>query len=133
LLENEGLTEAIRKAFVVYLASSDRPINELLEPRIKDFRALFRTDFEGMTTLPVTYQQLSKARDTLISQINATLTHDEKMFLLSIKEGAPKWSLLGVEGVDKFPAIQWKVVNIRKMSEKKRSQAFELLKTKLNL
>jgi hypothetical protein len=41
------------------------------------------------------------------------------MFLLSIKAGAPKWELLGVSGVDKLPAIQWKLLNVNKMSSQK--------------
>ena len=31
LMENEGITDEIRKAFVVYLAGHDRPINELID------------------------------------------------------------------------------------------------------
>ncbi|MFB3079791.1 MAG: nucleotidyl transferase AbiEii/AbiGii toxin family protein, partial [Lysobacterales bacterium] len=32
LMENEGITDEIRTAFVVYLASHDRPMSELLDP-----------------------------------------------------------------------------------------------------
>lgn len=133
LLDHEGLTEDIRKAFIVYLASSDRPINELLDPRKKDFRALYKNEFDGMMTIPATYEELIEARDNLIIRIKASLTRDEKLFLLSIKEGVPKWAMLGVEGIDKLPAIQWKLMNIKRMSEKKRSQALELLRAKLGL
>lgn len=40
LLENEGITDQIRKAFVVYLASHNRPIHELLNPTRKDVRRI---------------------------------------------------------------------------------------------
>jgi len=49
LLENEGLTEDIRKAFVVYLASHNRPINELLNPNLLDIKDMYEANFVGMT------------------------------------------------------------------------------------
>ncbi|NTV53000.1 MAG: nucleotidyl transferase AbiEii/AbiGii toxin family protein [Candidatus Firestonebacteria bacterium] len=133
LFENEGLTDDIRKAFVVYLASGDRPMNEVVEPTKQNFLTLYKNEFEGMTTLPIKYQELVQAREMLISQIKNSLSNNEKMFLLSIKAGFPKWELLGVAGIDRLPAIQWKLSNINKMSAKKRSQAIELLKRKLDL
>jgi hypothetical protein len=41
LLDNEGITDDIRRAFVVYLASHDRPIHELLNPKRKDVRRIY--------------------------------------------------------------------------------------------
>ena len=52
LLENEGLTDEIRRAFVVYLASHDRPMHELLKPKWKDIKAVFEKEFKGMTLEP---------------------------------------------------------------------------------
>lgn len=36
LLANEGITDDLRRAFIVYLTSHDRPISEVLVPRRKD-------------------------------------------------------------------------------------------------
>ncbi len=41
LLNNEGITDKIRKAFIVYLASHSRPMNELLSPNLKDISEIF--------------------------------------------------------------------------------------------
>ena len=38
LLENEGLMQEVRKAFLVYLISHNRPMVELLRPRLKDMK-----------------------------------------------------------------------------------------------
>ena len=84
LLENEGLTDPIRKAFVVYLASHDRPMHELLEPVRKDGRKIFESDFVGMTTASVSYDDLVQARETLIGKIQKELTAEERQFLVSI-------------------------------------------------
>ncbi len=42
LLANEGLTDALRTAFVVYLISHNRPAVELLAPGRLDIEAEFR-------------------------------------------------------------------------------------------
>jgi predicted nucleotidyltransferase component of viral defense system len=133
LLDNEGITEEIRKAFVVYLASHDRSIHEVIDPPRHDRRALFENEFAGMTTVPVTYDQLVAAREKCIVTINAEMTEGERRFLLSVKEGAPKWDLLGLPGIEALPAIQWKVANIARMDRVKHAEMLAKLRAKLGL
>jgi len=38
---------------------------------------------------------------------------------------------LGIEGIEKLPAIQWKLANIRKISAKKRAELLDKLKRTL--
>lgn len=133
LLEKEGLSHPIRKAFVVYLASHDRPMRELLEPARKDVRKIFDSDFVGMTTTTVTYDDLVQTRETIIGKIQKELTDEERRFLVSIKSAAPDWRLLGIEGIERLPAIQWKLQNIGKMEKRKHSEALQALKACLGL
>jgi predicted nucleotidyltransferase component of viral defense system len=133
LVENEGITDDIRRAFVVYLASHDRPMNELIDPVRKDFRQVFETQFAGLTAAPVTYEELAEARESMIHQLCESLTLAERQFLVSIKEGKPRWELLGLEGIERLPGIQWKLQNIAKMSPKKHAAALEMLKARLGL
>jgi predicted nucleotidyltransferase component of viral defense system len=133
LLENEGITDEIRKAFVVYLASHDRPMNELLDPVRKDIRRIYESEFAGMTVGEVEYDDLIAARETLVETLMKELTDNEKAFLVSLKEGQPRWNLMGREGIEKLPAIQWKLMNIRKISEQKRAASLKKLKAKLGL
>ncbi len=133
LLEQEGITDEIRKAFVVYLASHDRPMSELLDPKRKEIRQVYESEFAGMTIDAVSYEDLVKARENLIQTLRKELTNDEKAFLLSLKEGQPKWSLMGIEGMEKLPAVQWKLKNIQRMSGKKHAEAREKLKKVLGL
>jgi len=123
LLANEGLTDAIRSAFVIYLASHNRPMAELLSPRLADFRRVFDDEFAGMTAIPVSHDQLCEARDALIKAVNSSLTMAERRFLLSIKDGEPEWDLICGAQFAEMPAIQWKLANIRKMSSAKRRAA----------
>jgi len=133
VFENEGITADIRKAFVVYLAGHDRPMSELLAPSLIDMQNTFDAEFQGMTDHQVTYEELVNVRERLISTITSELTTEERQFLLSLKAGEPQWSLLGIKGIDKLPALQWKLANIRKMPAAKHAQALAKLKEVLDI
>lgn len=133
LLDNEGITDAIRKAFVVYLASHDRPMHELLDPKRKDVRRIYENEFAGMPIEEIAYKDLIAARETLVETLKKELTDGEKTFLISIKSGEPNWSVMGLKGIEKLPALQWKLLNIQKMSTKKRGELLEKLKRTLGL
>ena len=131
LFAAEGITDEIRRAFVVYLASHDRTMSELLAPHRKDLKQVFAEQFEGMTFAPVSLSDLEHTRERLIEQINADLTGDEKEFQLSMKRLDPKWELLGLPGVERLPGPQWKLYNLRKMDPAKRQAAEERLRQTL--
>ena len=133
LLGNEGFTEKIRKAFIVYLISHDRPIFEVLNPNPTDIRPIFEKEFRGMVTEPVTCEQLTETRQQLIESISADLTVEEKQFIVSVKEGRPKWDLLGLEGVEKLPAVRWKLLNIAKIDPEKHRKAVLTLRDYLGV
>jgi len=120
LLDKEGITEKVRKGFLVYLISHDRPLHESLNPVMKEFEGLYEREFKGMTREDVSYEELVNVRHALVAVIHQTLTDVEKDFLMSFKGGEPDWGLLGVEGVQDLPAVRWKLSNIQKMEETKR-------------
>lgn len=127
LLENEGLTDSIRKAFIVYLLSHDRPIVEVLNPGLKDIRDIFQNDFVGMTSEPVELMELLDVRNNLIKLIKSSLTENEINFLLSFKGMKPEWELLGVKGIENLPSVQWKLLNLKKMKSDKHKLALNKL------
>lgn len=133
LMENEGLTDEIRTAFILYLASHGRPMSELLDPKLKDFRQVFEQEFAGMAAKDVEYEELVAIRDRLIATIRDTMTANEKKFLLSIKQEDPDWALMPVAGINQLPAIHWKLINIRNMKPEKRAEALQKLQTVLGL
>ena len=61
------------------------------------------------------------------------LTQEERRFLVSFKEKTPKWKLLGIDGVQNLPAVQWKLANLARMDERKHSVALAELKKVLEL
>jgi hypothetical protein len=86
-----------------------------------------------MTVDPVSYEELIIARETLVETLRKELTNGEKQFLVSLKAGRPKWDLVGIDGVEKFPAVQWKLTNVRKLSAKKRDELLGKLMRVLEL
>jgi predicted nucleotidyltransferase component of viral defense system len=133
LFENEGIADDIRTAFVIYLASHPRPMNELLNPNLKDIEQEFYSQFQGMTNIPVELISLLDTREQLVKLINEVLTDKERRFLISIKSGIPDWSLMDIQNIEQLPAIQWKLRNIGNMDERKQQEAVDKLKKVLGL
>jgi len=133
LFESVGITDEIRKAFIVYLASHARPIHEVIIPTLLDKEDEFEQEFIGMTEIPFSYQDFTDTRDKLIKILNDNMTDDERNFLVSIQQGTPAWRLLGIPNLDQLPALKWKVLNVNKMDNAKKTQATEDLKTKLKI
>lgn len=133
LLEHEGITADIRKAFIVYLASHDRTMHDLLSPSIKNIKGIFDAEFSGMTITPVSLPELINVQKHMGKMILDSLTGNEKQFLLSFKKGEPQWQLLDLEDIEKLPAIRWKLLNIKKMSKRKHSEQAEKLQSLLGL
>jgi len=76
----------------------------------------------------VKYKELVRVRKTLVEEINKKITDGEYAFLLSFKERAPKWDLLGVKGAQDMSAVKWKLANLTKMGDEKHTQAVHQLK-----
>ena len=133
LFKYGNFNTAMRKAFIVYLISHDRPMVEVLHPGFVDIRPVFESEFQGMTLEQVSCEDLEKTREKLVSIIAADLTIEEKQFIVSVKEGTPKWDLLGIEGVENLPAIKWKLLNIGRMSPSKHKKAIRKLRDYLGV
>lgn len=123
LLENEGITDKLRKAFIVYLISHPRPIEEVLNPNRIDIRDVFAKEFKGMTSEDIKLEKLLETRGELVEIIRQSLTANEKAFLISFKDKHPEWELLGMNDIDKMPAVKWKLENLNRMSPAKHKAA----------
>ncbi|MBB6305198.1 hypothetical protein GGE67_005864 [Rhizobium leucaenae] len=133
LLENEGLTPDLVKTFIVYLISHNRTMGELLAPVRKDIAGLYEGEFLQMAREEVRLDALLEVRERLIGEINAALTEDQKKFLISFKSRNPDWNLLGLDGVEKLPAVRWKMQNLNRMPENKHTAALTHLRDILGI
>jgi len=133
LIKNEGLTTRIHRAFIVYLISHPRPMIEIISPQPKDIRDIFEKEFKGMIAEGVTCEELETTRDDLVFMLRSELTPDEKKFIVSMKEGHPRWDFLALEGIEKLPAVKWKLLNIAKMDASKHQKAVHKLRDYLGV
>lgn len=133
LLANEGITEKLRKAFIGYLISHSRPINELLNPNAIPIEDLFEKEFDGMTNEPITLDELHQVQRELPKRLLNSLKRNEKQFLLSFKKGNPDWNLITIPQLKELPAVKWKLINIKKMDRQKHKRAIQKLSDVLQL
>jgi predicted nucleotidyltransferase component of viral defense system len=127
LLANEGIGPELREAFLIYLLSGSRPLAELLAPPRRDIRQEYERGFQGMATREVAIEALEAAREDLLGAMVSEMPDKHRAFLISVKEGEPRWDLLTVTGVDALPAVQWRLQNLAKMDAARRSALLEAL------
>lgn len=114
LYANEGLTDDIFQAFLVYLISHDRPPHELLDPNLRDLAGEYDGEFLGMTVEPVALEALIAARARLVKDVQARARQSNaRDFLTSFFALEPDYALLGLDvDVAALPAVQWKIRNL---------------------
>jgi predicted nucleotidyltransferase component of viral defense system len=121
LLANEGISDDLRKAFVVYLLSHDRPMSEVLAPTLINIESAFTHGFSGMTRDPVELADLLAARKSLIDSVVGGMSPDHRKFLVSFERGKPNWDLLGLPNAADLPAVRWRQQNLDKLPANKRA------------
>jgi predicted nucleotidyltransferase component of viral defense system len=117
LFAHEGISPGIRRAFVVYLASHNRPVHEVLFPALRDISQDYERTFKGMTAEPVALTELLAAREQLIRQLHEGLDQNERKFLLSLVQNTPDWDLLGIAHLKELPGLRWKLINLSQLAK----------------
>lgn len=116
LFAHEGITSGIRRSYVVYLASHNRPFHEVLFPTPRDIRLDYEGSFVGLTTEPVTLDALLDTRVRLFHELPAALDMKERQFLRTLARAEPDWSLLEIPHLKLLPAVRWKLQNLEKLA-----------------
>src|SRR5690606_30741004 len=114
LMQHEGFNLAIKEGFLLCLLSSNRPLYEMLDPNLTDQRHAMENHFEGMSGIPFSYDDFERIRVELIDTVNGSLTEKDKSFLMSVIKLEPDWKIYDFE---KFPAVGWKLENLKKLKE----------------
>jgi predicted nucleotidyltransferase component of viral defense system len=109
------MTPRLFDALVVYLASHDRPMAEVLKPREKNLEEVYDREFAAMASNPVTLDQLVDARRRLIAAVRAGLNERQREFLRSVKRLKPDWSLIDVPHARELPGLRWRLFNLEKL------------------
>jgi predicted nucleotidyltransferase component of viral defense system len=128
MMETIGYTETIAEGFLFCLLSSKRPIHEILQPSLLDHRATLTSQFNGMTDEDFTYETYEFTRLQLIKNVIHHINSESRDLLMSFSSGHPEWIHYDY---GRFPGIQWKLQNIRRLKEENPSKhEFQLYELK---
>lgn len=119
LLENEGITRDVMDSFILYLVSHNRPIDELLNPNLKNIESEYNNEFLTMAKVDTPLDELLNTRANLIKKIREKLSANDKEFLISFVSNDPDWSKVRNEKIKDFPSVRWKLINQQRMKEDK--------------
>jgi predicted nucleotidyltransferase component of viral defense system len=117
LYEHEGITDDLFRAFLVYVASSNRPPHELLDPNLLPLGDVFEKEFSGMTDDAVTVADLDAVRVRLIQDVQSRLNQNAAHFLRTLADGTPAFKAIGLASSAALPAVQWKLRNILQLRD----------------
>ena len=121
LLANEGITHTLRQAFLVYIVSHNRPALETLSPRRKDIAHDFDANFVGMTSAPISIDDLIATREELIEVVVNQMPTSHRQFLIDIEAGDADWASVDLEEAAGLPAVRWKLANLDKVEPERRA------------
>lgn len=127
LLANEGTSDELRRAFLVYLISHNRPMAEVLAPTHKPLAEEFERGFVGMTPENVELADLEATREALVATMVGEMPDAHRQFLIGFKRGEPDWELLGIPEARHLPAVLWKLRNLEMMLPEKRKKLIAAL------
>jgi predicted nucleotidyltransferase component of viral defense system len=130
LLDHAGaLTEDIKRGVMAGLVSHGRPMAELLHKEQS-----FKSQFEGMTSVPFSYDDHRSTFDRLKTALLTALDDADRAFLLSFEAAEPDWSLFAFESLQTLSGPQWKLRNLRLLRDtapERHAEGLEALKAAL--
>lgn len=133
LLAAEGVSDDLRRAFLVYMMSHNRPLDEVLAPARRDLREKYDREFVGMTAEPVPLTELEAAREAIIEEIVGRMPANHRELLIGFNRGKPDWSLLGIDHIPTLPGVLWKQRNLYKLDDARRAALIDALDSVLSV
>jgi predicted nucleotidyltransferase component of viral defense system len=117
LFANEGITDDLFRAFLIYLISHNRPAHELLCPHLLDISGQYDEEFRGMTMEELPLAVLLQARERLIKEVqDRARIASARCFLTSFHRLEPDWAAIGFGAeLGDLPAVRWKLVNLERL------------------
>jgi hypothetical protein len=118
MIERFGWQPSFADCFVAYLTGHNRPVHEVLFPKKLPLEPAFTNEFAGITRDGVALDLLEQTQERLIAQLPRTLTTSHREFLLSLVRAEPAWELMPFNHLQLLPALQWKLLNLRKLKSR---------------
>ena len=115
MFDRFGMPPEFVDCFVAYLAGNNRPVHEVLFAQQQPLAEVFASEFAGMTSTPVTLEQLKATRTRLFESLPKALTTAHRAFLLSLVQADPDWSQMPFTHLKDLPELRWKLMNLVKL------------------
>ena len=117
MLDHFGWQGSFIDCFVAYLAGHNRPVHEVLFPKVKSLELAFSNEFVGMTRDTVELDTLVRMQVRLLQELPQQLTRKHRDFLLSLVQVDPDWALMPMHHLSELPALKWKLMNLSKLKK----------------
>jgi len=69
----------------------------------------------GLTKDEVALTTLEQTQERVVAQLPRSLLSSHRAFLLSLVRAEPEWELMPFAHLQHLPALQWKLLNLRKL------------------
>lgn len=113
--DNDRITDNLFRVFMVYVASSSRPLHEQLSPSEPVREDWYNEQFQGMALQKISLEILIETGRRLHNDIISRLTGSVATFLTSLHDAEPDFGLIGLPEVEKLPAVRWKLYNLERL------------------
>ena len=117
LVENNGLNTEVMQGFVVMLLGAGRPIYEMITPNVLNQETTFNNEFQGMTDSDFSYKQHIETLKYLTEKVQTELKENYKDMLFDFVRLNLDLKQTGIPNLEKLPAIQWKLQNLKKLQK----------------
>ncbi|MCX7324101.1 MAG: hypothetical protein NTZ14_06610 [Hyphomicrobiales bacterium] len=97
-------------------STARRAAHELRRPTLSNLDEPYAREFVGMTTIPVTLDDLIATRELLIADIGARYDANAQRFLTTLHDGEPDFEAIGLRQAAELPAVRWELLNLKKLS-----------------
>lgn len=81
-----------------------------------------------MTATDIPISTLLTTHRFVVDNVVTNMPEDHKQFLISFYRREPEWQLIGLEGLDRLPAIRWRELNLDKAGRETRADILRNLK-----
>ncbi|OGI07736.1 MAG: hypothetical protein A2Y40_10035 [Candidatus Margulisbacteria bacterium GWF2_35_9] len=118
---------SIIDVIMVYILQNNRPFHELLNPNEIEIVDAYQNSFLGMTREEVKLETLLEARTRILAEFKKCISNDHIDFFISCLKEKPEWDIFKEYKIETFPGIRWRMLNIKKMSAKKKKEEIHKL------
>lgn len=118
LYETGGISDTMIANFMCYLCGGNGVFCETLNPNRKDIKDIYEKDFVGMSFEDTSVDELCDVFVKMKNEILEKLNEAQRKFLLNFAKCEPDFSLSPFPDLQEYPAIKWKLANLKKFKLK---------------